>query len=176
MMNEPKNNVGTIDRTGQQLGNYRLISSLNLDRYSGMYLGEHVQFNTQCIVKVWQLQLKVELVDSFLTQARGLAQLVHPHILQVRDVGVEYLTPFLTMDYVPHVTLQQRSSHGIPKPLSTILPFLQPLAEALQFAHNTVSCTRIFGPEISCWAGTMVFYSAISPSPPCSKVNNSQII
>src|SRR6266581_1470873 len=136
MMNEPKNNVGTIDRTGQQLGNYRLISSLNLDRYSGMYLGEHVQFNTQCIVKVWQLQLKVELVDSFLTQARGLAQLVHPHILQVRDVGVEYLTPFLTMDYVPHVTLQQRSSHGIPKPLSTILPFLQPLAEALQFAHN----------------------------------------
>jgi hypothetical protein len=44
MMNEPKNNVGTIDRTGQQLGNYRLISSLNLDRCSGMYLGEHVQF------------------------------------------------------------------------------------------------------------------------------------
>lgn len=136
MMNEHKNNVGTIDRTGQQLGNYRLISSLNLDRYSSMYLGEHVQFNTQCIVKVWQLQLKEKLVDSFLTQAHGLAQLVHPHILQVRDAGVEHLVPFLAMDYVPHVTLQQRSSRGIPKPLSDILPFLQPLAEALQYAHN----------------------------------------
>jgi WD40 repeat protein len=136
MMNEPKNNVGTIDRTGQQLGNYRLISSLNLDRYSGMYLGEHVQFNKQCVVKVWQLQLKENLVDRFLTQARALAQLEHPHILRVRDAGVEHLAPFLVMDYVPHVTLQQRSSRGVPKSLSDILPFLQPLAEALQYAHN----------------------------------------
>jgi eukaryotic-like serine/threonine-protein kinase len=136
MMNEPKNNVGTIDRTGQQLGNYRLISSLNLDRYSGMYLGEHVQFNKQCVVKVWQLQLKENLVDRFLTQTRALAQLEHPHILRVRDAGVEHLAPFLVMDYVPHVTLQQRSSRGVPKPLSDILPFLQPLAEALQYAHN----------------------------------------
>jgi eukaryotic-like serine/threonine-protein kinase len=136
MMNEPKNNVGTIDRTGQQLGNYRLISSLNLDRYSGMYLGEHVQFNKQCVVKVWQLQLKENLIDRFLKQTRALAQLEHPHILRVRDAGVEHLAPFLVMDYVPHVTLQQRSSRGVPKPLSDILPFLQPLAEALQYAHN----------------------------------------
>ena len=136
MMNEPRNNVGTIERTGQQLGNYRLISSLNLNRYSGMYLGEHVQFKKQCIVKVWQLQLRENLVDRFLAQARALAQLEHPHILRVRDAGVEHLAPFLVMDYVPHVTLQQRSSRGVPKPLSDILPFLQPLAEALQYAHN----------------------------------------
>jgi eukaryotic-like serine/threonine-protein kinase len=136
MMNEPKNNVGTIDRTGQQLGNYRLLCSLDLDKYSGVYLGEHIQFKNQCVVKVWQMQLKEELVDSFLSQARALAQLVHPHILRVRDAGVEKLVPFIAMDYVPYVTLQQRSSRGIPKPLPGILPHLQPLAEALQYAHN----------------------------------------
>ena len=31
MMNEPKNNVGMIDHSGQHMGNYRLISSLELD-------------------------------------------------------------------------------------------------------------------------------------------------
>jgi WD40 repeat protein/serine/threonine protein kinase len=136
MMNEPKNNAGTIDRTGQQMGNYRLISSLELDKYSRMYLAEHIQFKQQCIVKVWQVQLKQELVDSFLSQAQALAQLVQPHILRVRDAGVENLTPFLAMDYTPHITLQQRSSRGIPRPLASILPLLQPLAEALQYAHN----------------------------------------
>src|SRR5437588_5692317 len=135
-MNEPKNNVGTIDRTGQQLGNYRLLCSLDLDRYAGVYLGEQIQFKKQCLVKMWQVQLKEELVDSFLTQARALAQLAHPHILRVRDAGVENLVPFIAMDYVPHVTLQQRSSSSIPKPLQGILPYLQPLAEALQYAHN----------------------------------------
>ena len=39
-MNEPKNNAGTIDDTGQQLGNYRLLCSLDLDRYGGVYLKE----------------------------------------------------------------------------------------------------------------------------------------
>lgn len=136
MINEPKNNAGALDRTGQQLGNYRLISSLELDKYSRMYLAEHLQFKHQCIVKVWQVQLKKELVDSFLNQAQALAQLVHSHILRVRDAGVENLTPFLAMDNTPHVTLQQRSSRGIPRPLASILPHLQPLAEALQYAHN----------------------------------------
>jgi eukaryotic-like serine/threonine-protein kinase len=136
MKNEPKNNVGTIDRTGQQLGNYRLVSSLELSRHSGVYLGEHIQYKHQCVVKVWQLQLKEELANSFLSQARGLTQLVHPHILRVRDAGVEQLVPFLVMDYLPYVTLQQRTSHGIPKPLADIISLLQPLAEALQYAHN----------------------------------------
>ncbi|HEY6408270.1 MAG TPA: serine/threonine-protein kinase [Ktedonobacteraceae bacterium] len=136
MKNEPMNNVGTIDRTGQQLGNYRLISSLELSRHSAVYLGEHVQSKHQCVVKVWQLQLKDKLANSFLSQARALTQLIHPHILRVRDAGVEQLVPFLVMDYVPYVTLQQRTSRGIPKPLSDIIPLLQPLAEALQYAHN----------------------------------------
>ncbi|MDQ6643983.1 MAG: serine/threonine protein kinase, partial [Chloroflexota bacterium] len=136
MMNEPKNNVGTIDRAGQQLGNYRLISSLELDKYSRMYLAEHIQFKHQCIVKVWQVQLKQELADGFLKQAQAQTQLVHPHILRVRDAGVENLTPFLAIDYTPHTTLQQRSSRSLPRPLVSILPHLQPLAEALQYAHT----------------------------------------
>lgn len=136
MMNETKNNAGMIDRTGQQLGNYRLLCALELDKYAGVYLGEHIQFKRQCVVKVWHVRLKDGLVDSFLIQARALAQLVHPHILRVRDAGVENLVPFIAMDYVPYVTLQQRSSPGIPKPLPGIFPLLQPLAEALQYAHN----------------------------------------
>lgn len=136
MINESKNSVKSPDHTGQRLGNYQLISALEMDRNSRDYLAEHIQFKRKCLVKVWHEPLKAELVDSFLTQTRKLAQLVHPQILNLRDVGVEHLIPFVAMDYIPHDTLQQRISRDTPQPLSDILDCVTPVAEALQYAHN----------------------------------------
>ena len=136
MVNVQRNAVETSDRSGQQLGNYRLISPLELRRSSGTYVAEHVQFQQQCIVKVWQTSLKADLVNSFLTQSRALFQLIHPHILRVRDAGVENLVPFVAMEYVSGIPLSHQSSRGVPQPLSTLLPFVGPVAEALQYAHN----------------------------------------
>ena len=136
MVNVQRNAVETLDRSGQQLGNYRLIRSLELRRSSGTYAAEHVQFKQQCIVKVWQTGLKEELVNSFLTQSQALFQLIHPHILRVRDAGMENLVPFVAMEYVSCIPLSHQSSRGVPQSLSTLLPFVSPVAEALQYAHN----------------------------------------
>ena len=136
MVNVQRNAVETLDRSGQQLGNYRLIRSLELRRSSSTYAAEHVQFKQQCIVKVWQTGLKEELVNSFLTQSQALFQLVHPHILRVRDAGMENLVPFVAMEYVSCIPLSHQSARGVPQSLSTLLPFVSPVAEALQYAHN----------------------------------------
>lgn len=126
----------TIDRTGQQLGEYRLARAIALGRSSGTYLGEHVQRHTQYMVKVWETRLETALIKDFLRQARALSELNHPNILPVRDANVDELVPFVVMEYVPHVTLQQRDTRGTPQPLANFLPSLTPIAEALQYAHN----------------------------------------
>lgn len=126
----------TIDRTGQQLGEYWLARALALGRSSGTYLGEHVQRHAQYMVKVWETRLETALVKDFLRQARALSELNHPNILPVRDANVDELVPFVVMEYVPHVTLQQRDTRGTPQPLANFLPSLTPIAEALQYAHN----------------------------------------
>lgn len=136
MMNSMQSSSRTIDRTGQQLEDYRLVRALALGRSSGTYLGEHVQRQAQYMVKVWETRLEEMVIKDFLRQARRLSELNHPHILPVRDANVDDAVPFVVMDYLPHVTLQQRDTQGVPQPLIAILPSLNPIAEALQYAHN----------------------------------------
>jgi len=136
MMNGTKNNGRTTDRTGQQLGNYELLLLLERSKFSRVYLGEHIQFKMQHIIRTWQVPLAEELIGSFLRQTHTLAQLQHPHILRLRDAGVENFFPFVVMEYVSHVTLQQPISRGTPQSFTDILFHLKSIAEALQYAHN----------------------------------------
>ena len=40
------------DRTGQQFGNYRLVSLLGAGGYAEVYLGQHVRFKQQAAIKI----------------------------------------------------------------------------------------------------------------------------
>ena len=102
------------DRLGQQLGNYRLIRSLGHGGFADVYLGEHVHLNTWAAIKVLRTQLTSSDVLDFRNEARMIAHLEHPHIVQVLDFGVEDNTPFLVMAYAPGGTLRQRHARGVP--------------------------------------------------------------
>lgn len=95
-----------------------------------------MQRQAQYMLEVWETRLETALVKDFLRQARAVGELLHPNILPVRDANVDDLVPFVVMEYVPHVTLQQRDTRGTPQPLANFLPSLKPIAEALQYAHN----------------------------------------
>src|SRR5436190_3161810 len=48
-----------------------------------------------------------EFVDMFIAEAKISAQLSHPGIVQVHDFGVFQGTPYLVMDYLNGINLQQ---------------------------------------------------------------------
>src|SRR5713101_3249565 len=79
-------------REGQQLGNYRLIRLLGQGNFSEVYLGKHIHLNTQAAIKVLHEQLANHDMAGFLTEARAIARLRHPYIIQVLDFGVEGTT------------------------------------------------------------------------------------
>ena len=105
---------------GQQLGNYRLTRLLGQGGFADVYLGEHVHLRTQAAIKVLQMRLVESNTEQFLTEARIIAHLVHPHIVRVLDFGVQDTVPFLVMDYAPHGTIRQRYLQGKPLPPSTL--------------------------------------------------------
>src|SRR5437868_4401093 len=109
-----------IDRTGNQLGNYRLIRLLGKGGFADVYLGEHVYLQTQAAIKVLHTQLTAETMGNFLAEAQTIARLAHSHIVRVHDFGVENGTPFLVMEYAPNGTLRQRHARGTQLPLSTV--------------------------------------------------------
>src|SRR5258706_2289272 len=134
-------------REGQQLGNYRLIQLLGQGNFSEVYLGKHVHLNTQAAIKVLHEHLANHDAEGFLTEARTIAHLRHPHIVQVLDFGVEGTTPFLVMEYAPGGNLRQRHPKGTPLSLDTIIAYVTQVAEALQYAHQSKLIHRDIKPE-----------------------------
>ncbi|MFL5702589.1 MAG: protein kinase domain-containing protein [Ktedonobacteraceae bacterium] len=135
------------ERNGQQLGNYRLTQLLGRGNFADVYRGQHVHLNTQAAIKVLHGQLTDNGLANFINEARVIAHLRHPHIVQILDFGVEDSVPFLVMEYAPNGTLRQRHQQGTRLELETILPYVRQIADALQFAHDQKLIHRDIKPE-----------------------------
>ena len=125
-----------IEQVEQQLGNYRLKQVLGRGAFADVYLGEHLYLSTPVAVKVLHSGLDSTRLADFLTEARHVSHLVHPHIIRVFDFGLESDVPFLVMDYAPNGNLRQKHSSGLTVPLPTIVTYVMALASALQYAHD----------------------------------------
>jgi serine/threonine protein kinase len=73
---------------GQQLGHYRLYHLLGKGGFAEVYLGEHVYLQTQAAIKVLQMRLADDDMETFLSEARIIAHLEHSHIVKVLDFGL----------------------------------------------------------------------------------------
>ena len=135
------------DRIGQKLGNYHLVRLLGEGGFAEVYLGEHIHLGTKAAIKVLHTQLTADDIETFRYEARTIAQLEHPHIVRVLDFGVEGKTPFLVMSYATNGTLRHRHPKGTRLPLTSVLPYIKQIADALQYAHDEKVIHRDVKPE-----------------------------
>ena len=136
-----------MERVEQQLGNYRLKQLLGKGAFADVYFGEHLYLNTPAAVKVLHSRLDSPTLADFLTEARHVSHLVHPHIIRVFDFGLESEVPFLVMDYAPQGNLRQKHPSGMAVPLPTIVAYITALASALQYTHDQHLIHRDLKPE-----------------------------
>ena len=136
-----------MEQVEQKIGNYRLLQPLGKGAFADVYLGEHLYLNTQVAIKVLQTRLDSTILADFLSEARHISHLVHPHIIRVFDFGLEEDAPFLVMDYAPYGSLRQLYPPGTIVPLSTIVSDVMALASALQCAHDQHLVHRDVKPE-----------------------------
>ena len=125
-----------IDRVGQRLGNYQLLSLLGQGSFAAVYLGQHVHLQSYAAIKMLHTRLESDSLDEFRKEARLIASLRHPHIITIHDFDVEEDIPFLVMDYAPHGSLREFYPRGAQLPPSIILPYVKQVASALQYAHT----------------------------------------
>ncbi|MDQ6643383.1 MAG: protein kinase, partial [Chloroflexota bacterium] len=135
------------NRVGEQLGNYRILRLLGRGGFAEVYLGEHVYLHSYAALKVLQIVLNDEDINTLMVEAQTLVGLTHPHIVRVLDFAIENGTPFLVMEYAPKGTLRKRHPQGMRLPPETILPYIQQMASALQYAHDQHLIHRDVKPE-----------------------------
>ncbi len=122
---------------GHQLGKYRLIKLLGRGGFAHVYLGEHVLLGTQAAIKVLSTIITDTEAETFLSEARNIASLEHPHITRVLDFDVtEDGTPFLVMEYAPNGSLAEHRPAGIALPRIIVVSYIKQVASALQYAHD----------------------------------------
>lgn len=132
---------------GEKLGNYRLTSLLGMGGFAAVYLGEHMYLKTQAAIKVLPVSLDDDALSQFLTEARTIAHLDHPHIVRTLEFGVQGSTAYLVMSYAPNGTVLRRYPRGSTVPLPIVIQYVRQIADALQYAHAYELIHRDVKPE-----------------------------
>jgi peptide/nickel transport system substrate-binding protein len=136
-----------VDRVGQQLGNYRLVTPLGQGGFAEVYLGQHVRLELQAAIKVLHTHLTGQEAEHFQQEAQTIARLAHPGIVRILDYDLQEGVPFLVMEYAPGGSLRQRYPKGTVVPLTQVVSFMKQVADALQYAHEQKVIHRDVKPE-----------------------------
>jgi eukaryotic-like serine/threonine-protein kinase len=75
------------------------------------------------------------LVERFLKEARCLAQVEHPHVVNVSECFVEDEHPFIAMEWIEGQTLEQKIAPR-PLPEAEALKYTNQVGQALTFLHQ----------------------------------------
>src|SRR5918912_1661880 len=124
------------DRVGQQLGNYHLLRKIGQGAFAEVYLAEHLYLERPAAIKVLHVQMEPQTHEQFRREARTIAHLQHPHIVQVLDFGLDDQTPYLVMEYTPGGTLRSHYPKGTRLPVDQIVTYVKQIASALDYAHQ----------------------------------------
>ena len=113
---------------------YRLIQKLDSGGMGAIYLAEDMDLDRRVALKVMHADPSAELAQRMLREARIVAQLEHPAIVPIHDVGrLPDGRVFYTMKYIQGRRLDRVERDK--NPLPDLLRIFQKVCEAVAFAH-----------------------------------------
>jgi serine/threonine protein kinase/tetratricopeptide (TPR) repeat protein len=122
---------------GSRIGNYELLAEIGRGGMGVVYRARQLGLNRTVALKMilaGDLAGQDE-VRRFLREAEAIAQLQHPHIVQIYEVGEHQGRPYLALEYVAGGSLAQMLAAG-PLPARLAADLVQTLAQAIQHAHQ----------------------------------------
>ncbi|MGK0360549.1 MAG: serine/threonine protein kinase, partial [Bradymonadia bacterium] len=132
----------------QRFGKYTLLKHIATGGMADIYLANMksgLGFEKEVVIKRLRPEhaANPELVGMFLDEARTAANLTHPNIAQIFDLGEFDGDYFIAMEYVRGVDLLRICSHGIEAnnylPLHHAVRIMANVCDALAYAHD--ECT-----------------------------------
>jgi serine/threonine protein kinase len=133
---------------GTRLGPYTLGPFLGQGGMGAVYQAEHASLRRTVALKVLPRALArdPEFVERFRREAQALAQLHHPNIVAVYDMGQEGDLCYFTMEHVDGTNLRSvLKSGGLSAPQA--LHLVPKLCDALEYAHARGVIHRDIKPE-----------------------------
>jgi serine/threonine protein kinase len=124
---------------GQSLGRYTIIEPLGEGGMATVYKAFDTRLERTVAIKfirrdAFSPEILGQVLKRFDREAKILASLTHPNIVNVIDYGEFEESPYLVMPFLPGGTLKKYL--GVPMPYQDAVRWLKPIADALAFAHQ----------------------------------------
>jgi hypothetical protein len=122
---------------GSLLGPYEVQERLGRGGMSEVYLGRHTRLNRAVAIKVLAASLAehADFRARFEREARAVAALSHPNIVQVYDFGDAGGHYYMILEYIDGSDLARHLAPGVPLSLAEVRPLMGDIAAALDYAH-----------------------------------------
>jgi len=127
---------------GTEIGKYRITERLGQGGMAEVYAGVHTHLDRKVAVKVLHSYLLEggDFVARFKREAKAVANLRHPNIVQVYDFDIQEGLIFMVMEYIDgvnlHTKLVEMGNKGERMPIKLIGSIINDIASALDYAHS----------------------------------------
>jgi hypothetical protein len=115
---------------------YEVLEPLGKGGMGVVHKARHLSLGRVVALKMMRSgEVDPEEAARFRTEARAVARLQHPNIVQIFEVGEHEARPFLAMEFCPGGNLDKKLN-GAPLPPVEAARLLEALARAVQAAHR----------------------------------------
>ncbi len=122
----------------QQLGKYRILDELGRGAFATVYRALDTTLDREVALKILHPQLLTDptFVERFKREARAMADLTHPHIVTVYEIGEVEGRLFIAMTLAHGSNLKEAIAERGCISWDETLILLKPMCEALDYAHD----------------------------------------
>ena len=133
---------------GRSVGPYQILSELGIGGMGEVYLAHDPRLGRKVAIKLLAATvLKDEIrVRRFRQEARAIANISHPNVASIYEIGRARQQHFIAMEFVDGITLRERLSQG-PLRLKEASEIAMQVGSALGAAHRTGIIHRDIKPE-----------------------------
>jgi eukaryotic-like serine/threonine-protein kinase len=124
--------------SGKSVGRFKLLEEVGHGGFGTVFKAHDPELDRTVAIKVprrGNIGEAPQDVDRFLREARSVAQLRHPSIVSVHEVGMLDGTPYLVSDFVEGLTLSDVLTARRPPPHDAA-KLIAEVADALHYAHE----------------------------------------
>src|SRR6266487_2557947 len=121
---------------GRELGQFRIVERIGVGGMATVFKAYQRTLDRYVAIKVlpaYHAQDPV-FVKRFIQEARSVAKLAHPNIVQIHDFGEQDNITYIVMEYVDGGTLKDRLRRALPP--AEAIDFVIQAAEGLDCAHR----------------------------------------
>ena len=131
-------------------GRYRILQTIGRGGMADVYLANDLILdNEEVAIKVLRTNYQTDqvAVARFQREARAMAELSHPNIVAIRDIGEEDGQQFLVMEYVDGYDLKKYIQDHAPLSNQEVIRIMRQVLSAMTLAHQKGIVHRDLKPQ-----------------------------